>query len=100
MLKCQHAEASRTHAVTDLKPQAKSGDLRIETLRGLAKDLNAVFIHREVDGELLVDHSGHFALLNPEGKLAAVLQPPHKPEELAEAFERIYEWARDQRLGS
>jgi len=75
-----------------------TGDL--ETLRGLAKDLNAVFIHREVDGELLVDHSGHFALLNPEGKLAAVLQPPHKPEELAEAFERIYEWARDQRLGS
>ena len=72
-----------------------TGDL--DTLRSLAKSLNAVFIHRDVDGELLVDHSGHFALLNPDGKLAAVLQPPHKPEDLAEAFERIYEWARENR---
>ncbi|MBW4935100.1 SCO family protein [Marinobacter sp. F4206] len=75
-----------------------TGDL--ETLRALAKSLNAVFVHRQVDGELLVDHSGHFALLNPEGKLAAVIQPPHDPEALAEAFERIYEWARDNRLNA
>ncbi|MBW7471820.1 SCO family protein [Marinobacter sp. F4218] len=73
-----------------------TGDL--ETLRALAKSLNAVFVHRQVDGELLVDHSGHFALLNPDGRLAAVIQPPHDPEALAEAFERIYEWARDNRL--
>lgn len=69
-----------------------TGDL--ETLRALAKSLNAVFVHREVDGELLVDHSGHFALLNPDGQLAAVIQPPHNPEDLAEAFERIYQWAK------
>ncbi|AOY89363.1 electron transporter SenC [Marinobacter salinus] len=73
-----------------------TGDL--ETLRALAKSLSAVFVHREVDGELLVDHSGHFALLNPDGKLAALIQPPHDPEALAEAFKRIYEWARDNRL--
>lgn len=72
----------------------------LDTLRALAKSLNAVFVHREVDGDLLVDHSGHLALLNPEGQLAAVIQPPHKPEALAEAFERIYEWARDNRLGA
>lgn len=69
-----------------------TGDL--ETLRAIAKSLNAVFVHREVDGELLVDHSGHFALLNPDGDMIAVIQPPHHPEDLAEAFERIYEWAR------
>lgn len=69
-----------------------TGDL--ETLRAIAKSLNAVFVHREVDGELLVDHSGHFALLNPDGEMIAVIQPPHNPEDLAEAFERIYEWAR------
>ncbi|EON92094.1 electron transport protein SCO1/SenC [Marinobacter lipolyticus SM19] len=69
-----------------------TGDL--ETLRAIAKSLNAVFVHREVDGELLVDHSGHFALLNPDGEMIAVFQPPHNPEDLAEAFERIYEWAR------
>src|SRR5690554_2429814 len=44
-----------------------TGDL--ETLRELAKSVSAVFVHREVDGQLLVDHSGHFALLNPEGQL-------------------------------
>lgn len=69
-----------------------TGDL--ETLRALAKSLNAVFVHREVDGELLVDHSGHFALLNPDGEMIAVIQPPHDPEDLAEAFERIYHWAK------
>ncbi len=72
-----------------------TGDL--DTLRALAKSLSAVFVHREVNGQLFVDHSGHFALLNPEGKLAAVIQPPHKPKALAEAFERIYEWARENR---
>lgn len=66
----------------------------IDTLREVAKSLNAVFVHRQVDGELLVDHSGHFALLNPDGDMIAVLQPPHDPETLAEAFERIYEWAK------
>ncbi|MBZ2169602.1 SCO family protein [Marinobacter sp. F4216] len=72
----------------------------VDTLRSLAKSLSAVFVHREVDGDLLVDHSGHLALLNPEGQLAAVIQPPHRPEALVEAFERIYEWARDNRLGA
>ncbi|MFN2362384.1 MAG: SCO family protein [Marinobacter sp.] len=69
-----------------------TGDL--ETLRELAKSMNAVFTHREVDGELLVDHSGHFALINPEGEMAAVLQPPHDPEDLVKAYREIYEWAR------
>ncbi|WP_372971660.1 SCO family protein [Marinobacter sp.] len=69
-----------------------TGDL--ETLREVAKSLNAAFTHREVDGDLLVDHSGHFALINPEGKMAAVLQPPHNPEDLVKAYREIYEWAR------
>ena len=67
----------------------------LDTLRALVKSLSAVFVHREVDGQLLVDHSGHFALLNPDGKLQALIQPPHNPKELAEAFERIYSWAKE-----
>ena len=69
-----------------------TGDL--ETTRALAKSLSAVFQHREVDGQLLVDHSGHFALLNPDAEVQALIQPPHKPQQLAKAFERIYQWAR------
>jgi len=70
-----------------------TGDL--ETLRALARSLSAVFVQREVDGELLVDHSAHFALVNPDGDLVALIQPPHNPEHLAEAFERIYQWAKE-----
>jgi len=69
-----------------------TGDL--ETLRALAQSLNAAFTQREVDGDLLVDHSGHFALINPEGEMAAVLQPPHDPDNLVEAYREIYEWAK------
>lgn len=69
-----------------------TGDL--ETLRKLAKSLNAAFSHREVDGELMVDHSGHFALINPEGQMTAVFQPPHNPEDLVDAYREIYEWTR------
>ncbi|BEH12701.1 MULTISPECIES: SCO family protein [Marinobacter] len=75
-----------------------TGDL--ETLRELAKSVSAVFVHREVDGQLLVDHSGHFALLNPEGQLQALIQPPHKPQELAQAYQRITQWARNRNPGS
>lgn len=74
---------------------ALTGDL--DMLRELAKSMSAVFVHRQVDGQLFVDHSGHFALLNPKGELAALIQPPHNPEQLAEAFERIYEWANARR---
>ncbi|MBL3556279.1 MULTISPECIES: SCO family protein [Marinobacter] len=69
-----------------------TGDL--ETLRKVAKSLNAAFSHREVEGELMVDHSGHFALINPEGDMTAVFQPPHNPEDLVDAYREIYEWAR------
>ncbi len=73
-----------------------TGDL--DTLRQVAKSVSAVFVHRQVNGELLVDHSGHFALLNPDGDVQALIQPPpHKPEQLAEAFERIYQWANANR---
>lgn len=70
-----------------------TGDLSL--LRNLAKSLGAVFVHREVEGDLLVDHSGHFALINPDGEMAAILQPPHKPEDIAEAFREIYQWTRE-----
>ena len=72
-----------------------TGDL--ETTRELAKSLSAVFQHRQVDDQLLVDHSGHFALLNPQAQVQALIQPPHKPEQLAEAYRRIYQWARANR---
>jgi len=69
----------------------------LEMVRAVARSLNAVFVHREVDGEVLVDHSAHFALLNPEGKLVALMQPPHQPKSLAQAYRRIVEWERVNR---
>ncbi len=73
----------------------------LEMVRAVARSLNAVFVHREVDGEVLVDHSAHFALLNPEGRLVALMQPPHRPKALAQAYRSIVEWDRSnqQRTG-
>jgi len=72
-----------------------TGDL--EKTRELAKSMSAVFQHRKEDGQLLVDHSGHFALLNPEAEVQALIQPPHNPQHLLKAYERIYQWARANR---
>lgn len=66
----------------------------IDMLRELAKSLNAVFIHREDNGTKLVDHSAHLALINPQGEMTAILQPPHTPQGLADAYRKIYEWTR------
>ena len=67
----------------------------IDTLRSLARSVGAVFVHRDDgDGNTLVDHSGHLALINPQGRMAAVIQPPHDPEKLAEAYREIYQWTR------
>lgn len=67
----------------------------VDTLRGLAKSVGAVFVHRDDgDGNDLVDHSGHLALINPDGRMAAVIQPPHDPDKLVEAYREIYEWTR------
>lgn len=66
----------------------------IDTLRALAKSMNGVFIHRTEGDMVLVDHSAHVVLLNPDGDMAAVIQPPHTPENVAEAYRQIYLWAK------
>ena len=67
----------------------------IDVLRSLARSVGAVFVHRDDgDGNTLVDHSGHLALINPQGRTAALIQPPHDPDKLAEAYREIYEWTR------
>lgn len=72
---------------------AITGD--IEELREVARSMSAVFVHRDDgDGNVLVDHSGHLALLNPDGELVALIQPPHEPEKLIKAFREIYQWAK------
>jgi protein SCO1/2 len=70
-----------------------TGDM--DALRSLAQSVGAVFVHRDDgDGNTLVDHSGHLALINPQGRMTAVIQPPHDPDKLAEAYRKIYEWTR------
>lgn len=67
----------------------------IDVLRELARSVGAVFVHREDgEGNNLVDHSGHLALINPQGRMTAVIQPPHDPDKLVQAYREIYEWTR------
>lgn len=73
--------------------QGLTGDL--DTLRKLARSLSAVFVHSDDGtGNRQVEHSAHLALLNPEGELQALIQPPHSTDKLIEAYRSIYEWAR------
>lgn len=68
-----------------------------QTLRALAQSLNAAFSKRaDSDGQVRVDHSAHLALIDPDGQMIAVLQPPHEPDTLIQAYTRVYQWARQQ----
>jgi len=73
-----------------------------DELRSLAQSMNATFTDPDESRNDIVDHSGHITLISPEGEMVAVIQPPHKPEAIADAFETIYEWvqARHARAGS
>lgn len=67
----------------------------LSAMRALAKNLGAVIVHRDTEDGVLVDHSAHFALINPDGELAAIFQPPHKPETIVESFREVYQWTRE-----
>ncbi len=71
----------------------------VTTLRALAKSLNGDFSRREdSEGLVQVDHSAHLALIDPDGRMIAVLQPPHEPDTLVQAYTRVYQWARQQQF--
>ncbi|TBW56496.1 SCO family protein [Marinobacter halodurans] len=65
----------------------------IDTLRALARSLNADFSRRtDENGRIVVDHSAHLALINPQGEMAAVLQPPFQPEQVVSAYRQVVQW--------
>jgi protein SCO1/2 len=37
----------------------------------------------------VIDHSSHISVINPNGDLFAVLRPPHRARDIAEAFNLI-----------
>lgn len=64
-----------------------------ETLTKLARDLNAVFTERtDEDGERIVDHSMHLALISPHGNFVGVVQPPIEAEKVATIYHAIAHW--------
>ena len=40
-------------------------------------------------GDFVIDHSSHISVINPNGDLFAVLRPPHRARDIAEAFNLI-----------
>lgn len=54
----------------------------------LARQIGIAYMHREKDerGDYLVDHSGSIFLIDPEGRLLAVLQGPHEPRAIVDRF--------------
>jgi protein SCO1/2 len=60
------------------------------TIESIAKNWNvAVAVQPAADGNYTVDHSGAIFVLNPEGKLAAILTGPFSVEALGSDYRRI-----------
>lgn len=70
----------------------------VDGLEALARSLNAAFSRRtDESGTVQVDHSAHLALINPDGEMIAVIQPPLQSGKIARAFEQVYAWSRRKR---
>ncbi|MFE8073305.1 SCO family protein [Marinobacteraceae bacterium S3BR75-40.1] len=70
-----------------------------ETLRALAKDLNAAFSRAPSEAgseEYTVNHSAHLSLISPQAQGVAMMRPPFKAETIAEAYTRIVKWRQSQ----
>ena len=63
----------------------------IDDLKSLAQQSGSVFFVPEGPGEngYVVSHSSNIALVDPEGRLAAVFTSPHEPAQLAADFTLI-----------
>ncbi|MGM0450578.1 MAG: SCO family protein [Pseudomonadota bacterium] len=64
-----------------------------ETLRNLASNLNATFNQStDADGNPVVEHSAHLAIISPDGRLAGLIQKPFDAETVATTYEAIQSW--------
>ena len=63
----------------------------MDDLKALAQQTGSVFLVPEGQSEdgYLVSHSSNIALVDPEGRLAAVFTSPHAPKQLAADFGQI-----------
>lgn len=62
----------------------------VEDLKALTQQTDSVFFVPEGDSEdYFVTHSSNIALIDPDGRLAAVFKSPHEPAQLAADFALI-----------
>ncbi|XOZ32654.1 SCO family protein [Halomonadaceae bacterium KBTZ08] len=65
----------------------------IDSLRGLASDLNATFTHStDDDGNPVVKHSAHLSIISPNGRLAGMIQKPFDAQTVASTYEALQSW--------
>jgi protein SCO1/2 len=65
-----------------------------DLIKALALQMSVVFMATPVKNnpatsDYIVDHSSALLLLNPEGKLAAFLNPPHDPKTILKDFQTV-----------
>ena len=53
------------------------------------------FEDKDADGNYNVNHSAQFILIDPEGRLRAVISPPHDPATIASNFQTIRNYYGD-----
>ena len=61
-----------------------------ETLKALAKDLNATFSRTSDSGQL--QHSSHLALISPGGDFVGMIRPPLDVDTIVRTYEKLQQW--------
>jgi protein SCO1/2 len=62
----------------------------IPKLEALSKDLGVVFAKSPLDGGgYTMDHSAQILLLDPQGRLAGIMRPPHDPAAIVADLKRL-----------
>ena len=69
-----------------------------EQVDSLARQIGvAYYLHDQGEtGEYLVDHSASVFLIDPQGRLLAVMPPPHDPDSIRDRFLKIHDFYQTQ----
>lgn len=70
----------------------------LENISTLTRQMGIAYFHDEpsAEGDYLVDHSASVFLIDPQGRVIAILSAPHNPEEIIRRFSEIRTYISNQ----
>ena len=70
----------------------------LEKISTLTNQMGIAYFHDEAtaEGDYLVDHSASVFLIDPDGRVVAIMSAPHDPEEMTARFSKIRAFIKQQ----